>query len=727
MARELWRVDVEILRLTRHRRGLLARLHAEPAPEAPFFVAPPVHEPMPLRAARDLSRFGVRNALLVLGGALLGIAALAFTVISWGSLGMGARALILVSLMAVLLGVAWPLVRRGLRATAETLAAVGLVLGALQFYAAHAGNLFGLRALDGAWYAVGASAVLAVAWTGYARIAPLRLPMPVAVVLGHAPPLLAVIALDVPPMALALVALAVSVTDLGLREVSTGAVRGVATFAGLGCGAVGAVAALVLLVTGPWASPALLLAGGVALLWGWRLDRVLGIAGGLLCSIAVADALPLSSGWEVAGLAGAALLVLAGTRLLPHALRGTAGAGAGAAFAVAVVWVLPGVLGGVLSPMGHGAADGLPGALPAAPVVLGMSAGALLLSLRVLAPPVVALAVVIELPHPGAGLPLAVALGIWAARDRAVLRSAAATAAAVACWTVLAVPADQAHFVLGATTVAAAVYCQLVRELRALTAAFLVVSLGGFAATLGTASMPLHLAAFGVVGAAAVGVGVAAWTRSVPAEAASGVVAVAGVAMTAGRPEFLSPALALVGGIAFAAALRSDRRQAGWAGTALLVAAWWVWLAQAGVTAPEVYSAPVSLVLLVVGLVRRSRRPSPSSWDAYGIALAATLLPSLAAAWTGDGPRPLLLAGGALAVTLAGARVRLQAPLLLGGGVLVLVAGHVLAPMVVEFLTGLPGWVPVAAVGLLVLGVGVTYEQRLRDLRRLRTAVTALD
>ncbi|MGI5166277.1 SCO7613 C-terminal domain-containing membrane protein [Spirillospora sp. CA-253888] len=727
MARELWRVDVEILRLTRHRRQLLARLHAEPAPEAAFPQAGPVYEPMPVRAARDLSRFGARNVLLALGGALLGIAALAFTVISWGSLGMGARALILVSLMAVLLGAAWPLVRRGLRATAETLAAVGLVLAALQFYAAHAGNLFGLRTFDGAWYAAGASAVLAVAWTGYARSAPLRLPMPMAVVLGHAPPLLVVIALDVPPMSPALVLLALSLADLGLREVSTGAVRGVATFAGLGCGAVGTAAALLLLVTGPWASPALLLAGGAALLWAWRLDRVLGIVAGLLWPIAIAAAPPWPEGWAAAGLAGAALVVLAGTRLLPHALKGTAGAGAGAAFAVAVLWVLPGVLGGVLSPLGRGAAAGLPGVPPAAPVVLGMVAVALWLGFRVAAPPVVALAVVIVLPHPGAGVLPAVAFGIWAACDRAVLRSAAATAAAVACWTVLAVPAGEAHLVLGAMTVIAAVYCPAVRELRAPAAAFLVASLGGFAATLGAASMPLHLAAFGVLGAAAAGVGVAAWTRSVPAEAASGVVAVAGLAMAAGRPEHLSAALAVAGGIAFAAALRSDRRQAGWAGTALLVAAWWVWLAQAGVAAPEPYSAPVSLVLLAVGLVRRSRRPSPSSWDAYGIALAATLLPSLAAAWAGDGPRPLLLAGGALAVTLVGARVRLQAPLLLGGGVLVLVAGHVLAPMAVEFLTGLPGWVPVAAAGLLVLGTGVTYEQRLRDLRRLRSAVTALD
>ncbi|WP_067485512.1 SCO7613 C-terminal domain-containing membrane protein [Actinomadura hibisca] len=720
MAQELRWVDAEILRLTRRRGWLLARLHAEPTREVP------VYEPLPVRAARDVSRFGVRNALLALGGALLGIAALAFTAISWGSLGMGARALILVSLTAMLLGGAWPLVRRGLPATAETLAIVGLMLGALQFYAAHAGDLFGLKTLDGAWYAAAASTILAAAWTAYAHLAPLRLPKPMAVALWHAPPLLLVIALDVPPMLLALVALAASVADLGVREISTGAVRGVATFTGLGSGAVGLIAALSLLVTGPWAPPSLLLAGGAALLWGWRLDRILGIVCGLTWSIALAATLPLPNGWTAAGLAGAALTILAGTRLLPQHLRGTTATGAGAAFAAAIIWVLPGTASKLLAPLTYGTAD-LPEALPAAPIVLGLAAGALLLTRRVLAPPVVALAVVIELPHPSAGVLLAIALATWAAADRTVLRSAAATAVTVACWTALAVPSGQTPFVFGAMTAAGAVYCAIVRELRSPAATFTILSLAGFAATLGTASAPIHLAAFGVLAAAALGAGIATWARSVPAEIATGAVAVAGLVMTVGHPTTLSLGLAFTGGIALATALRSDRRQAGWAGAALLTAAWWVLLAAADVRAPEIYTAPISLMLLTVGLIRRSQRPSPSSWTAYAPALAVTLLPSMAASWTGDGPRPLLLAGGALLITLVGARLRLQAPLLLGGGVLLLVAGHALAPLVVEFLTGLPGWVPVAAVGLLVLGLGATYEQRLRDLRRLRTAVTTLD
>ena len=79
---------------------------------------------------------------------------------------------------------------------------------------------------------------------------------------------------------------------------------------------------------------------------------------------------------------------------------------------------------------------------------------------------------------------------------------------------------------------------------------------------------------------------------------------------------------------------------------------------------------------------------------------------------------PLGLA--ALAVTLLGARHHLQAPLLLGGTVLALDALHELAPYIVQVTDALPRWVPPALAGLLLLAVGATYEQRLRDARRVR-------
>jgi hypothetical protein len=71
-------------------------------------------------------------------------------------------------------------------------------------------------------------------------------------------------------------------------------------------------------------------------------------------------------------------------------------------------------------------------------------------------------------------------------------------------------------------------------------------------------------------------------------------------------------------------------------------------------------------------------------------------------------------------VTVLGVRFRLQAPLLLGGGALLLTALHELAPRVMQLIGLLPRWVPLALAGLLLLVLGARFEQRLRDARRLR-------
>ncbi|MEV7562818.1 hypothetical protein AB0O33_35050, partial [Streptomyces sp. NPDC089795] len=212
-----------------------------------------------------------------------------------------------------------------------------------------------------------------------------------------------------------------------------------------------------------------------------------------------------------------------------------------------------------------------------------------------------------------------------------------------------------------------------------------------------------------------------------PVEIAAAVAGVLALGLSAGRAGTLALVLALAGVICAGAAVRPERRVLGWAAGALLAAATWVRLAEAGVSAPEAYTLPVTVPALVVGLLRRRRDPGASSWTAYGPGLAATLLPSLVAAWGDPGwPRPLLLGVAALVVTLLGARRRLQAPLLLGGAVLAAVAVHELAPYVVQVAGALPRWVPPALAGLLLLAVGATYERRLRDARRLRAAIGRL-
>lgn len=167
--------------------------------------------------------------------------------------------------------------------------------------------------------------------------------------------------------------------------------------------------------------------------------------------------------------------------------------------------------------------------------------------------------------------------------------------------------------------------------------------------------------------------------------------------------------------------MRADRRRVGYAAGALFLLATWVRLASWDVTMPEAYTLPATVPALVVGFLRRRRDPAASSWTAYGPGLAATLLPSLAASW-GDAhwQRPLLLGTAALLVTLTGARHRLQAPLVIGGTVLALDALHELAPYIVQVVDTLPRWLPPALAGMLLLAIGATYEQRLRDARKVR-------
>ncbi|MFE5735426.1 SCO7613 C-terminal domain-containing membrane protein [Streptomyces sp. NPDC056528] len=225
-----------------------------------------------------------------------------------------------------------------------------------------------------------------------------------------------------------------------------------------------------------------------------------------------------------------------------------------------------------------------------------------------------------------------------------------------------------------------------------------------------------------LVPAATAVVGATARPVALPVEITGAAVGLCALGLAGPRPAFLALALALGGVIAAATAVRPERRPfASWAAAGLFLLAAWVRLGAWGVTTPEAYTLPVTVPALVVGFLRRRRDPEASSWTAYGPGLAVTLLPSLGAAWTDpEWVRPLVLGVAALVVTLLGARFRLQALLLLGGTVLALDGLHELAPYVVQVVGALPRWLPPALAGLLLLAAGATYEQRLRDARRLR-------
>jgi hypothetical protein len=137
----------------------------------------------------------------------------------------------------------------------------------------------------------------------------------------------------------------------------------------------------------------------------------------------------------------------------------------------------------------------------------------------------------------------------------------------------------------------------------------------------------------------------------------------------------------------------------------------------------EAYTLPIASLAVAVGVLAARRREELSSWTAYGPALTAALLPSLAAVLIEPTiPRRLLLGAGALLVVVAGAIWRKQAPVILGGFALLIVAVHELV-LVWQLV---PAWVPLGVGGLLLVGLAITYERRLRDLARLRDTVSRM-
>jgi hypothetical protein len=258
-----------------------------------------------------------------------------------------------------------------------------------------------------------------------------------------------------------------------------------------------------------------------------------------------------------------------------------------------------------------------------------------------------------------------------------------------------------------------------------------VLSLCAFGAcTALAAGLPAWQAGLAALAAAAVAQAAAARLArprpelSLAIEVGGWAAAVVAAAAGLGGPEHASVVLLVTGTLCLCVALRPGRRLLLWLGLAQGEAALCAWLAYAGVHAPEPYTAPAAAVLIGAGWLRSRRGPQVSSWTTYGPGLALLLLPSLVAVWLLPGwVRPLVLGVVAAGIALAGGHARLLAPLLLGGAVAIMDAGHELAPAVRQLAGLAPRWVPIAVMGVVLLAVGASYEARLRDLGRLRAVL----
>jgi hypothetical protein len=759
---ELWQLDARRAQLLA-RRAVLVGLLQSAVPPAP---------PVPRRPETTAPR--VQNVLLVLGGALLTVAAIAFTLVSWGHLGIVGRSLVLGAVTAAALGAPVALLRRGLRSTAEAVAGLGLALTVLDAYALHE---VALKAVAGTGYAGVAAAVLAGLWCGYGRVlGSLRIPLPAALSAAQLPLPLWAVATGTGPYATtaALLLTAAFDTVVALRT-PLRPLRVTASVVAYGAGAWGVLAAgrLSFEATGPSAAARaaalLLLAAAIALGVAARppeSGRAGGAAltGGLLV-VAALGGIPRASlpeVWAVPGYLVCAIAVAAAVRApLPEPVRRGFTLASGCVQILAVVWTLPLVAVVLLTPLGwagriwSGApsdlraavtawAPWLPGAAAAPLVLAAVSAVLAVVSRLILTRRVQATTGAVTLAW-AAALVLPATLRLPYTAGLSVLGLTVAATLAVAAFARQA-PTSMTAVLLALPTAAVLALLSLASRAATLAVFAALPALFAVAAaqrrTAGVCASASLAATAGLAWAAGAAAGllaphtallvlivpvVAALLAAripriaVPVEitgAAAGLVAI-GLAVTDGPA--LALVLALCGVVAAGTAVRADRRQAGYAAAVLFVLATWVRLGTWTVGAPEAYTLPVTVPALVVGFVRRRRDPLASSWTAYGPGLSVTLVPSLLMAWDDtDWPRPLLLGAAALALTLLGARHRLRAPLVLGGSVLMLDALHELAPYLVQLAGVLPRWLPPALAGLLLLALGATYEQRIRDARRVR-------
>ncbi|MFF8397765.1 SCO7613 C-terminal domain-containing membrane protein [Streptomyces sp. NPDC016172] len=771
---ELWQLDARRTQLLTRRAWLVAALHqTQQQPRAQASTQPPPTAPPRPEAAAP----SVQNVLLVLGGVLLTLAAAVFTLVSWGNMGIAGRALVLGAVTLATLAAPVALLKRGLRSTAESVAGLGLALTVLDAYALHAAALSGT---DGAGYAAAASAVLAATWSAYGLLpatSALRLPLPSALVAAQFPLLLWALAGDASPYVITAALLVTAGLDaVAVVRLTAGAARITAVVGAYGMGGWGVLGAGWLSSTadGPGdasrAGALLLLAAAIALGAAWRgpgVKHALGLAitSGLLVVGALGGvARPgLPSEWVVPAHLAVGIALLAAVRVerLPDAMRTGFAWASGAVQAMAVLWALPVVAVVLLGPAGRpgrvwsGAPSDARAAVvveapwpphaAVAPLVLVAVAAVLALAVRaeqwrgrarlgslgLLWATALTLPAVFEAPYLAGMLVLGVMTAAALYACRVTTSAAQVTALVLALVTAVSL-----------TLVALASQSATLVVLSVLTALFAAASWRsgvapftapvalGYAAALASASgaaadwAPARTALLVLVvpaAAALLAPRLGASRATVPVEAVGAALGLFAVTLAVTDPPMLALVLALCGVIAAGTALRAERRPVGYAATALFVLAAWVRLAAWDVGTPEAYTLPVTVPALLVGALRRRRDPQASSWTAYGPGLAATLVPSLVAAWADPHwTRPLLLGVAALLVTLLGARHHLRAPLVLGGSVLALVTLHELAPYVVQVTGALPRWAPPALAGLLLLALGATYEQRIRDVRRVR-------
>jgi hypothetical protein len=198
------------------------------------------------------------------------------------------------------------------------------------------------------------------------------------------------------------------------------------------------------------------------------------------------------------------------------------------------------------------------------------------------------------------------------------------------------------------------------------------------------------------------------------------------MALAFNSPAQLAAVLAGWGAVLGLAATRPGRRPAGrrtlfWVAVGFEIAGWWLLMTLSDVVLPEAYTLPFAVLALMVGLLEVRHRPDLSSWAAYGPALLAAFVPTVAIVLATDASalRELLLLLGAVGTLIIGSRLRQQAPVVVGAAVTAIAALHYTVTLVGP-------WLVLVPVGMVLLFLGATNENRRRTQERLRGALVRM-
>lgn len=164
-----------------------------------------------------------------------------------------------------------------------------------------------------------------------------------------------------------------------------------------------------------------------------------------------------------------------------------------------------------------------------------------------------------------------------------------------------------------------------------------------------------------------------------------------------------------------------------WASLAILSATAAVILLADTVDPFDVATVPVGVALLVAGGIRMRHDPARRSWPALGPGLAVILVPALIADWTDPELWRLVALGVvATAVVVVGAAMRLQAPFVLGGSVLLVHAIVQLWPWISRLYEAVWWGLWLGIAGALLVAIAATYERQLRLARGAVRTIAAL-